>query len=326
MTFDPDNSAAADSGLFALPWSTDEASIVIVPAPWDATSSQERGSSQAYRAVYDASKFVELYDPRHGRIYDKRIAMAGAREELLECHRLVTRLLGANHSDHAFDHAFDHAELERLCETFNTGVETEVGKHLDAGKKVGLLGGDHAVSYGAIKAHLLRDPDLGILHIDAHCDLRQAFDGITYSHASIMFNVMERLHPAQLVQVGIRAICDAEAAYLQQAGQITVFFDQELHTRCARGERWHDLCAEIADRLPPRVYLSLDIDGLEPSCCPHTGTPVPGGLSYNDLLYLLNHVTRHGVQIVGFDLVEVHPAATDANIAAHLLYQICGVI
>ncbi len=318
IDFDPNNSAPEGSGLFALPYSIDDSSVVVVPVPWDATSSQERASGGAPAAVYVASKYVELFDPKMGPIYRRGIAMD---TPLAEIAALNSHAIALQSSD-----SYHGALLTEPCERLNELVEGVVSAHLAVGRRVGLLGGDHSASYGAIDAHLSRHPDMGILQIDAHCDLRRGFDQIVFSHASIMYNVVENLKPATLVQVGVRALCDFEANYVRKSGCVSTFFDAELHELRSEGNKWKDICQQITTQLPEEVYVSLDIDGLEPSTCPNTGTLVPGGLAYNDVVYLLRHIRNSGRSIVGFDLVEVGANEFDANIAAHLLYQLCGIV
>ncbi len=318
IEFDPNNSAPEGSGLFALPYSVDDASVVIVPAPWDATSSQALASSGAPDAVYAASKYVELFDARQGPIYRKGVAMDATCEEIVAMNKLAIAIQDSG--------TLPAEHLTEACQRLNGLVKDQVSRHLAAGKRVGLLGGDHSVSFGSIDAHLERHPGLGILQIDAHCDLRCGLDGITFSHASIMYNVMESLRPDTLVQVGVRGLCDFEAEYLQQSDSVHTFFDADLHELRADGVAWTEICSKVAAALPAQVYVSLDIDGLQPSDCPNTGTPVPGGLAYNDVVYLLRHISSGGRTIVGFDLVEVSENEFDASIAAHLLYQLCGVV
>lgn len=318
MDFDPNNSAPENSGLFALPFTVDEAAVVIVPVPWDATSSQGHTSAGAPDAIEVASKYVELFDPVHGALYRQGIAIDSASGEIRS---LNAAAIGMQHRE-----GFSGLELTAPCERLNNLVFTQVSEHLRSGKQIGLIGGDHSVSYGAIDAHLREYPDMGVLQIDAHCDLRNAFDGIRYSHASIMYNVLESLELKCLVQVGVRGLCDFEAQYVEASGKVVTFFDSDLYGMRAEGATWSTICNGIVNKLPERVYISLDIDGLDPGWCPNTGTPVPGGISYNDALYLLHAVTRSGRQIIGFDLVEVGNDPFDANIAAHLLYQLSGLL
>ena len=318
IDFDPNGSAPPESGLFALPYSVDDASLVIVPVPWDATSSQAHASGGAPDAVYSASKFVELFDPTQGPIYRRGIAMDAMCTEIAVLNEDAISIQSLD--------PFDAAQLTGPCRRLNEIVRQQVSAHLAADRRVGVLGGDHSVSFGAIDAHLLHYPKMGILQIDAHCDLRRAFDAIEFSHASIMYNVIERLGLERLVQVGVRGLCDFEADYIQQSGRVDTFYDVDLHRLRAEGVTWNEICSTIVAALPDEVYVSLDIDGLEPSVCPNTGTMVPGGLAYADAVYLLHYIAMSGRTIVGFDLVEVGAHEYDANIAAHLLYQLCGVV
>ena len=194
---------------------------------------------------------------------------------------------------------------------------------------MGLIGGDHSVPFGAIKAHAERG-ELAILHVDAHADLRDAYEGFACSHASIMRNVMTQLPSVtRLVQVGIRDVAKSEIDFIAaQGGRVITHFDAVLAERKLAGESWRQLCDAIVADLPARVYISFDIDGLDPQLCPHTGTPVPGGLSFQEACLLIKRVVESGRKIIGFDLNEVAPGPDgdewDANVAARLLYKLCG--
>jgi len=201
---------------------------------------------------------------------------------------------------------------------------------LEAGHIVGVIGGDHAVPLGCIAAHAARYPGMGVLHLDAHADLRVAYEGFTYSHASIMHNVLAEVPGvARLVQVGIRDFGEAEFVAIEAGGgRVRTFFDAELARRRFDGEPWSSVVREIVDALPQHVYLSFDIDGLDPTLCPHTGTPVPGGLQFQEACALIAAVARSGRTIVGFDLCEVAPGPDgdewDGNVGARLLYKMVG--
>jgi agmatinase len=199
-----------------------------------------------------------------------------------------------------------------------------------------VIGGDHSVPYGAIAAcaAAMGDRPLGVLHLDAHADLRDAYEGFQWSHASIMRNVVDKIPLVRLVQVGIRDFSDGELDFIKaQRGRVTTYFDAQL--RAARlGGSWLTTAAAIANQLPEHVYLSFDIDGLEPNLCPHTGTPVPGGLGFDEIIAILDAVVAAGKRIVGMDLVEVAPdpalgddelaASWDGNVGARLLYKMIG--
>jgi agmatinase len=207
-------------------------------------------------------------------------------------------------------------------------VEQEADRWLKKGKVVAVLGGDHATPLGSIRAHAKHFPDMGILHIDAHCDLREAFEGFTYSHASIMWNVLAETTVPKLVQVGIRDFSQGERAFVQKEHKrIRQYFDQSLAERMFRGESWDALCKGIARALPQDVYISFDIDGLERSMCPGTGTPVPGGFTFQQVVHLLQTLVAQKKNIVGFDLVEVSPQRStewNENVGARMLFQLIG--
>jgi agmatinase len=211
----------------------------------------------------------------------------------------------------------------------NALVEGEVGRWIEKQKLVGAIGGDHGSVYGAIAATCRAHRGVGILHLDAHADLRVAFEGFTFSHASIMDNVVRLPGLGRLVQVGLRDLSEEEVGRIEGSnGLIVAHYDHELHRAQASGVPFAYLCRRIAEELPQEVYLSFDIDGLDPALCPHTGTPVPGGLSFAQVNLLLACVVESGRRIVGFDLNEVVPGPDgdewDANVGARLLYKMVG--
>jgi agmatinase len=220
--------------------------------------------------------------------------------------------------------------VDRLSAAMTEQVRGEARTWLDRGRLVGLIGGDHSTPLGLIQEVAARHPGLGILQLDAHADLRPAFEGFRFSHASIMDNVLATAAGvARLVQVGVRDFGAVEAAAIRASGgRVRTWFDPDLRERLQDGEPWSAIAREIVSALPETVYLSFDVDGLDPALCPHTGTPVPGGLSFAEAVSLLRHVAKSGRRIVGFDLVETAPGPAgdewDANVAARLLYKMIG--
>ena len=167
--------------------------------------------------------------------------------------------------------------------------------------------------------------------MDAHADLREAYEGFRYSHASIMNNVVREVPGLQrLVQVGVRDYCDEEDQLVRDnPALLRTFFDADLKREQLDGEPWSRLCGRVVAELPQEVYVSFDVDGLDPSLCPHTGTPVAGGLSFAEATALLRRLVESGRRIVGFDLNEVAPdpegrSEWDANVGARLLYKLIG--
>jgi agmatinase len=212
----------------------------------------------------------------------------------------------------------------------NDAVYATVRARIAERKLVALVGGDHSTPFGAIRAHAEAHPGVGILHVDAHADLRVAYEGFTWSHASIMHNVVTRIpEVAKLVQVAIRDLSEAELEAIERSsGRIVPHFDAELAARRNDGVPWSKQVEHIVGDLPAKVYVSFDIDGLDPTFCPHTGTPVPGGLSYHEATALVAAVARSGRTIVGLDVNEVVPGPDgdewDANVGARLLYKMIG--
>jgi agmatinase len=218
--------------------------------------------------------------------------------------------------------------VNELSEKLNQYVYQETKKILDSGKIAAVVGGDHSVPFGALQAVAEKYPSFGVLHFDAHSDTRDAYEGFQWSHASIMRNVLDRI-PAvkKLVQVGIRDVCEEEIQYTKAQGdRMSVFFDRDLARRRFQGTNWATTALEIVDQLPQEVWVSFDIDGLDPRFCPNTGTPVAGGLDFQEANFILNVLAKSGRKIIGFDLNEVAPdpkgeSEWDANVGARMLYK-----
>lgn len=311
------DSSDENSGIFGLSTHINNVSTVIVPAPWDAACSQGTGTRQAPELILEQSRFVELHDLVLGNIYERGIVLADTNSEIT----VLTEEAATLENDAST------AKVDQLCQRVNSVIEQEIVSHLSLNRSVGLLGGDHSISYGSVMAHKKVFPAMGLLQIDAHADLRPSLDGLTWSHASVLHRIMETIPTLLLTQVGIRAVCSIEQAYKSANNyRINQHTDYEIQRKLAQGVTWQAICDSVINHLPAELYLTLDIDGLEPSCCPNTGTPVPGGLSYNQLTYFLHRIVSSGRIIRGFDLVEVGGNPKDALIAAHLLYFLCGLV
>jgi agmatinase len=330
LSFDPDAPATGD-GIYGLPFTPADARVVIVPVPYEATTSYGGGTSEGPVAVLEASKQVDLFDQETGRPYAAGIAMLEVPEQIAEWNTAAKEIAatvieqGGVVDDATRDAA---AQVNEYGERVNQWVYEQTAALLAQGKMPVTLGGDHAVPFGAIRAYAEKYPGLGILHLDAHADLRDAYEGFTWSHASIFHNVMTKLPDVgRLVQVGVRDLGQAESEMIEQSnGRIVTFFDATIAIRKDEGVPFARLADEIVATLPHDVYLSWDIDGLDPTLCPGTGTPVPGGLSWNEAIALLRAIKRAGKRIVGLDLCEVSPGETewDANVGARLLYKMIG--
>lgn len=336
--FDPSQAASSDSGIFGLPFTEKQSRLVLLPVPWEVTTSYGRGTSLGPKIIRQASEQVDLFDIETKKAYEKGIFMLPFDEELYQ-KNLKLKAKAQEVVQMRMDQVNDPKKEKALLDEVNEGsrqltawVKQESLKVLKQGQLLGLIGGDHSSPLGAIQAiSEFHGNDFGILHIDAHADLRNAYQGFEQSHASIMNNVMnDKLAPKKLVQVGIRDFCEEEFDFIaKNTGRIKTFFDLDLKKRLIRSESWHILASEIVKELPNKVYISFDIDGLDPALCPNTGTPVAGGLSLDQVYYLFLMIAESGRKIIGFDLNEVSPGDAgesewDGNVGARVLYKLCG--
>ncbi len=318
--FDPNSAADDSAGIYGLPFDTEEAQIVIVPVPWDVTVSYKDGASRGPAAVLAASRQVDLFDPSVKDAWKIGIAMDEPSEEVAERSRTYREIALGDERD----------AVNAASEWLNAWVQDRCDRWLDAGKAVALLGGDHSTPLGFMQALAARHASFGILQIDAHADLRDAYDGFDFSHASIMRNALKIPAVSALVQAGIRDYCDEEADVIASEPRVKTFFDRDLKRGRFEGATWAQQVKTIVDALPPKVYISFDIDGLDPKLCPNTGTPVAGGFEFEEAVYLIEAVARSGRTIIGFDLNEVATndamGEWDANVGARMLYRMCNLM
>ena len=323
----PDQSLIFDNEL-----ARDDAQVWLLPVPFDATTSYRPGTAHGPEAILAASGQLELIDPVFGDAA-QRIWMEPQPDDLLElskrCRALAEPIVAQGAS--ASGDAAAIAEINAAGETIRERTRAHMLASMDAGKLPGLVGGEHSISLGGIEACAARHPGLGVLQIDAHMDLRDAYQGMRHSHASVMRNALT-LCPtiARLVQVGIRDFGSDEFAYARSEPRIATMFDHAIAEQLAGGRPMLSIIDEAIAALPERVYVTVDIDGLDPSLCPSTGTPVPGGLGFQHLSLLLDRLSRSGRTIVGFDVVEVAPgpgprgACIDSIMGARTLLRVCG--
>jgi agmatinase len=337
--FDPTTTVSADYGIFGLPFDEAEAKLVLLPVPWEVTTSYGAGASDGPTLIRNASEQIDLFDFETGKFYEQGLHMLQVSTALKEKNDLYKAKaqelieLRTNMSTDENKMNTLASDINQACIEMTTWVHKQSQKILNSNKLLGLIGGDHSTPLGAIQAVSEKHAgDFAILHFDAHADLRNAYQGLTQSHASIMYNVMtDYRKPKKLVQVGIRDFCEEEYDFIQSRADIKTFFDIALKKRMLQGETWASICDDILKELPKNVYISFDIDGLDPQFCPHTGTPVPGGLNFDQVFYLFSALKERDHQIVGFDLNEVSSgggpldtAEWDGNAGARLLYKLCG--
>lgn len=326
-TFDPSGPASFD-GIYGLPFTAEEARVVVLPVPWEPTTSYRKGTAGGPAAILEASRQVDLFDLENGKPYEAGIALLPTDERIVrwnqEARDLAQPIIDAGGAETP-ELVEALARVNARSQDLSRVVEEIADGWISKGKLVAVLGGDHSSPLGLIRACAKRYPGLGILHVDAHADLRDAYEGFVESHASIMFNVHETIPAvAKIVQVGIRDFSAEEHALATGSRRIEAYFDADLARRAFEGEPFVRVLAEIVGHLPDHVYVSFDIDGLDPSLCPNTGTPVPGGLSFQQANALLRAVRKSGRKIVGFDLNEVGAEEWDANVGARLLYKMIG--
>ncbi|PIE03496.1 MAG: hypothetical protein CSA81_01775 [Acidobacteria bacterium] len=318
------------ANLFASQSTLQSADCVILPVPWDATSSYGTGSSQAPEAIRTASHQMDFFDLSSQDDYSDRVYMMPVSAAWEAMNRKTCDMV-AEYRQTLSPQL--QTKINHNSEKLNAEVEARALEILHSGKKLGLLGGDHSTPFGAIKALSTGVHSFGILHIDAHHDLREAYEGLSFSHASIFHQVLRQISQVQkLVSVGVRDFSAEEFLKARDDSRVRTFYDTNMKKRLYKGTLWHDICQETLNELPENIYISLDIDGLDPQNCPHTGTPVPGGLSYDRLMYLLEMVKASRSKLIGFDLCEVspdrnHPANEwDANVGARVLYKLVSLL
>lgn len=336
--FDPNSVGNPNNNIFGLPFSEEDARLVIVPVPWEVTVSYRAGTARAPEHIFKASLQVDLFDPDYKDVWrqgfymrscDKKVQMKSdylRKEAELYINYIAE---GEDVNDNKF-----------MCKTLkevnagsiflNNWVYEQTTDLLSNGKLVALLGGDHSTPLGFFKAIANKHGNFGILQIDAHCDLRKGYENFKYSHASVMYNALEEIPELQkLVQVGIRDYCEEEWDYIHaNEARIKTYFDKNIKERQYNGQTWKHVADEIVSHLPQKVFISFDIDGLDPKLCPHTGTPVQGGFETEQIFYLFKKVLESGRHLVGFDLNEVGVSQDewDENVGARCLFKLCNML
>lgn len=336
--FDPNEVGNPNNNIFGLPFSEAESALVLLPVPWEVTVSYGAGTSRAAEHIWKASIQVDLLDTDVPDGWKKGFFLRETNKKILlksdylrkEAELFIDYI---SKGEIVGNNKFMCKSLKEINEggvMLNNWVYEQTNELLEQGKLVGLIGGDHSTPLGYIKALAKKHGSFGILQIDAHCDLRKSYEHFTYSHASVMYNVLNEIEGVEkLVQVGIRDFCSEEWDYINNSnGRVVTYFDKDIKTRQYEGETWKQITDEIVNQLPQLVYISFDIDGLDPKLCPNTGTPVQGGFESEEILYLFKKIVDSGKQLIGFDFVEVGVGETDwdSNVGAHLLWRMCNLM
>jgi agmatinase len=330
-SFDP-NGPGIKGNLFGLPFTVENSKVIVVPVPWEVTVSYWDGTALGPEAILKASSQIDLFHREIKDIWKLGIAMLPVQKDIYEENKLL-RDLAESHIQLVESQGETDAnkiivdKINESCENLNIYIKTTCSRLLREGKLVGILGGDHSSPLGLLRALSEKYDRFGILQIDAHADLRKAYEGFQYSHGSIMYNALKLSAITKIVQVGIRDFCEEEMHLIQRSnGKISTFFDALLKESNYLGKTWSAQCEEIIKELPEFIYVSFDIDGLNPKLCPHTGTPVPGGFELEQITFLIKEIVKSGKKIIGFDLCEVAPGSDqwDANVGARALWELCN--
>lgn len=325
----------ANNGLFGLPFTNEESEVVLIPVPWEVTVSYRHGTAKGPVAMADSSLQVDLYDADLPNGWQAGVAMEKIstywqkkNKELRPlAEKCIAHIENGGKSSDAKVVAF-YKKINAASAELNAWIKKEATRLIENGKLVGVVGGEHSVSLGLMDALQSKYPKYSILHIDAHADYRIAFEGFEFSHASIQHNVGKLPAVEKQVLLAIRDYSHQEVEQIEKSnGKIIAFPDRTLKRNAYEGMTWKQQCEQIVKPLGENVYISFDIDALDPSLCPHTGTPVPGGLDFEQVFYLFDTLLKNGKKIIGFDLCEVAPGLThngewDAIVGARVLYRL----
>jgi len=334
--FNPNDLGIKNGNLYGLPFSERKAKFVIIPVPWEVTASFRRGTATGPKAVLEASLQIDLYDPVIKDAWKLGLTMKPISQKWLRKNNLLRKKAetciqhlekGGKPEDFKLKNLYQ--KINKAGVELNDWVEIESLKLLKQKKGVGVLGGEHSVSLGLMQALARFHKNYSVLHLDAHADLRCRYEGFEFSHASAIFNASKIKNIKKIVQVGVRDYCQEEADYIKKSkNRISLFSDRLLKEKLFDGTPWKKICKDIIKPLSQNVYISFDIDVLEPCFCPNTGTPIPGGLSFDQAIYLIETLTNSGRKIIGFDLCEISsPDANnwDANVGARILWRLVNL-
>jgi agmatinase len=336
--FDHNSVGNPNNNIFGLPFSEEDAALVLLPVPWEVTVSYRAGTARAPEHMCKASLQVDLIDPDvkdgwkkgfYMRDIDKKVLMKS--DYLRKEAELFINYI--SQGEKVEDNKFMSKTLKEVNAGslfLNDWVYEQTSELLKRDKLVGLVGGDHSTPLGFLKAIAEKHGEFGIIQVDAHCDLRVAYENFTYSHASIMYNALAEIPElVKLVQVGVRDYSESECDFVAASnGRVVTYFDKEIKERMFEGDSWKKIADEIVKQLPEKVYISFDIDGLDPKLCPNTGTPVQGGFEAEQVYYIFKKILQSGKKLIGFDLNEVGISTHewDENVGARVLFKLCNLM
>ncbi len=333
QNYNPSDVGQTNGNIFGLPFNYDTANLIIFPVPWEVTVSYGAGTAKGPQQILDASPQLDLFDLDNPDGWKQGIFMSEISQDILEKNqyyrqqaaKIIQRLEQGKSLTEIPDLTPVLAEINQACQQVNQWLFKQCQKAINNGKKVAVVGGDHSSPLGYFQALAEKYDNFGILHIDAHADLRNAYEGFEFSHASIMFNTLKIPQITKLIQVGLRDICQEEVNIINQSqGRIVAYYDSIIKQKQYSGQNWIELCREIISHLPENIYISFDVDGLDPKLCPNTGTPVPGGLELEQAFCLFRELVNSGRKIIGFDLCEVGNSEWDGNVGARIVLKLAN--
>ncbi|MBY0314256.1 MAG: agmatinase family protein [Bdellovibrionales bacterium] len=340
MEFNPNATGVKDAGIFSLPFTYKNSQLILLPVPWEVTTSYGNGTSYGPKSIYECSSQIDLTHLDAGPVYKRGMFWEDSQHDAWlklndEYKPQAIRVKESLERGEELSPELKKSVIgiNKASDMIHEQVYQASKKILADGKILGTVGGDHSSPLGAIRATSEKHhQEMTVIHIDAHADLRDAYQGYKHSHASIMRNVMEDdLAPQKLIQLGIRDFCQEELDYIQNNPQkVKTYFDRDLNRMMAQGKNWHQVCEDILKNIPTeKIYFSVDIDGFNPTLCPNTGTPVPGGLEFFHMTELIYFLLQKRKKLVGFDLCEVTPDSPtdldcwDGNVGSRVLYNLC---
>lgn len=336
--FNPNAAANPDNNIFGLPFTEEDARVVLLPVPWEVTVSCGGGTARSAEHICKASLQVDIFDADVPNGWRKGFYMRPPEMKILmksdylrkEAELFMNYTSKGEDVDKNKFMCKSRKEINEGSLMLNNWVYEQTTDLVKAGKLVGLIGGEHGVSLGYFKTLAEKYSSYGILQIDAHSDLRKSYNNFVNSHASVMYNALTNFPQIErLVQLGVRDYCEEEWNYICNSDyRVITYFDQQIKQRQYEGETWKHITDEIVNHLPQNVYITFDVDGLDPKLCPHTGTPVPGGFELEQIIYVCKKIIESGRKLIGFDLVEigVGDSNIDSNVAARILWKLCNYL
>ncbi|MDP5337039.1 MAG: agmatinase SpeB [Nodularia sp. (in: cyanobacteria)] len=339
--YNPSGVGEINGNIFGLPCDYESANLIVIAVPWEVTVSYGAGTANGPQQILDASIQLDLFDFDHPDGWKQGIFMMEIPQDILEKNEyyrtlaaeIIERLAQGEQLTATPDLTPVLTAINQAGEQVNQWLFAQCQAAMNKGKRVAVIGGDHSVPLGYFQALAAKYPNYGILHIDAHADLRDAYEGFEFSHASIMFNGLKIPQISKLVQVGLRDISHDEVKMIDQSdSRIIAYYDPIIKQKLYAGSTWIDICREIISHLPEYVYISFDVDGLDPKLCPSTGTPVPGGLELEQTFCLFRELVKSDAyggkprKIIGFDVCEVGDAEWDGNVGARIIYKIANLM